>query len=137
MHWKNYTSLPEQFRNERVFDGCGISGYMNIDGKRESGKKIVDMLTILNDRENGLGAGFAAYGIYPEHDDCYAFHFLFDDEPAKLDVLDYLADIGFIVQSEAIPTKTPPDISSPPITWRTFFHPQEKILQSNIYIYLK
>ena len=125
MHWENYTSLPEKFRDQRVFDGCGISGYMNIDGTRESGKKIVDMLTILNDRENGLGAGFAAYGIYPEHDDCYALHFLFDDEPAKLDVLDYLADIGFIVQSEAIPTKTPPNISSPPITWRTFFHPQE------------
>ena len=60
MHWNNYTSLPEQFRNQRVFDGCGIAGYMHVDGKLEDGRRIRDMITILNDRENGLGAGYIA-----------------------------------------------------------------------------
>jgi glutamate synthase domain-containing protein 1 len=69
MRWENYTRLPEQFRNERVFDGCGISGYINIDGRKDCGDKIIDMLCILNERENGLGAGFAGYGIYPKFED--------------------------------------------------------------------
>ena len=28
-------------------------------------------------RGNGLGGGFAAYGIYPKYDDYYAFHMMF------------------------------------------------------------
>ena len=28
-------------------------------------------------RGNGLGGGFAAYGIYPEYKDYYAFHLMF------------------------------------------------------------
>ncbi len=46
MKWENYTQLPEPFRNQRVFDGCGISGYINIDGTLESGEKIIQMLCI-------------------------------------------------------------------------------------------
>jgi len=126
MHWENYTSLPEKFRNQRVFDGCGIAGFINIDGKKNNGSKITDMLTILNERENGLGAGFAAYGIYPEYRDHYALHFLFDDEPIKLDVINYLSDIGFVVQSEPIPTRTPSNVDDPPIVWRVFYDPKEK-----------
>ena len=79
MKWQNYTSLPDQYRNQRVFDGCGISGFINVNGDRISGEKVVDMLCILKERENGLGAGYAGYGIYPEYKDYYAFHFLFDN----------------------------------------------------------
>ena len=28
----------------------------------------------MRDRSNGLGGGFAAYGIYPEYKDFYALH---------------------------------------------------------------
>lgn len=125
MHWENYTCLPEQFRNERVFDGCGISGFINIDGKRDYGSKVIDMLCILHDRENGLGAGFAGYGIYPEYKDYYALHFLFDDEPSKERVIQHLEKIGYIIQSEAIPTKIPSNVDNPPITWRVFYEPRE------------
>ena len=88
--WRNYTSLPEVFRNQRIFDGCGISGYINIDGTRDKGNKIIDMLCILCERENGLGAGFAGYGIYPEYADSYAFHLLLDDNVSKSIVLEYM-----------------------------------------------
>jgi glutamate synthase domain-containing protein 1 len=125
MRWENYTSLPEIFRNERVFDGCGISGYINIDGKRDYGSKVIDMLCILHDRENGLGAGFAGYGIYPNYKDYYALHFLFDDEKSKERVLRYLENTGYIIQSEAIATKTPSNIDNPPVTWRVFYEPKE------------
>ena len=33
----------------------------------------------MHDRSNGLGGGFAGYGIYPEYKDFYAFHMFFDD----------------------------------------------------------
>lgn len=125
MKWENYTCLPEKFRDQRVFDGCGISGYINIDGRLDSGDKIVDMLCILNERENGLGAGFAGYGIYPKYKEYYALHFLFDDEPSKEHVLRFLERNGYIVQSEPIPTKTPAHVDFPPITWRVFFEPKE------------
>ncbi|MBD3254251.1 MAG: hypothetical protein GF383_04120 [Candidatus Lokiarchaeota archaeon] len=126
MKWENYTSLPIEYRNQRVFSGCGISGYINIDGKLDSGHKIIDMLCILNERENGLGAGFAGYGIYPEYKDYYALHFLFDDEVSKQRVLEHLEMIGYVIQSEPIPTKTPSNVDDPPITWRAFYEPKQK-----------
>ena len=39
----------------------------------------------MHDRSNGLGGGFAAYGIYPEYRDFYAFQDVY-----KRQVLDYL-----------------------------------------------
>ncbi len=126
MRWENYTSLPESFKNQRVFDGCGISGFLNIDGTRESGEKVVDMLCILHDRENGLGAGFAGYGIYPDYEEYYALHFLFDDEASKERVLQHLEGLGYIIQSEAIPTNSPDNLDNPPLIWRVFYEPKKK-----------
>ena len=126
MRWENYSCLPEQYRNQRVFDGCGISGFINIDGTKDNGNKIIDMLCILRDRENGLGAGFAGYGIYPDYNEYYALHLLFDNEPVKLRVLEYLEATGYIIQSEAIPTNPPVDVDKPPITWRVFYEPKQK-----------
>jgi len=125
MNWTNYTRLPEPFRDHRVFDGCGISGYININGQLDSGKRIIDMLCILNERENGLGAGFAGYGIYPKYKDYYALHFLFDDEPSKENVLTYLGKRGYIIHSEPIPTNIPAHVDFPPITWRAFYEPRK------------
>ena len=125
MKWENYTSMPARFKNQKVFDGCGISGLINIDGTRISGKKIVDMLCILKERENGLGAGYAAYGIYPKYQDYYAIHFLFDNEVAKIEVFEYLEKRGNIIHSEAIPTNASSNIKNPPITWRVFFEPEK------------
>jgi len=125
MKWENYTSLPENFKNQRVFDGCGISGFINIDGTLTKGDKVVDMLCILHDRENGLGAGFAGYGIYPQYKDFYALHFLFDNDRIRSKVEDFLVARGVIAMSEPIPTKKPANLDKPPLTWRIFFMPRE------------
>ena len=37
----------------------------------------------MHDRSNGLGGGFAGYGIYPEYKDFYAFHIFYDDIAAR------------------------------------------------------
>ena len=51
------------FRN---LSGCAISGIFSKSGKRFSGQKIIDSIAVMHERSNGLGGGFAGYGIYPE-----------------------------------------------------------------------
>ena len=66
-------------RGERDSAACAIAGILNEAGRRTSGERITRMITNMHDRSNGLGGGFAAYGIYPEHKDLYAFHVMLDN----------------------------------------------------------
>src|SRR5450759_1027443 len=50
----------------------------------------VRAMAIQRDRGNGLGAGFAGYGIYPEFPDHFCFHLMFHDERAREEVEDRL-----------------------------------------------
>lgn len=65
--------------------GCAISGIFHKDGTRENGTRIIDSIRTMHDRSNGLGGGFAGYGIYPEYADYYAFHVFYDTRAAKED----------------------------------------------------
>jgi hypothetical protein len=56
------TLPPNGFTKD--IEACGIAGLINVDGTRESGSRVVDMITTMQDRENGLGAGFACYGLF-------------------------------------------------------------------------
>ncbi|KAF5428010.1 MAG: Glutamate synthase domain-containing protein 1, partial [Candidatus Methanomarinus sp.] len=40
---------------------------MSESGKRMDGNAIIRSIALMHDRGNGLGGGFAAYGIYPRH----------------------------------------------------------------------
>ena len=68
---------------EHIPSGCAISGIFNRKGKRIDGNKIIKSIKLMHDRSNGLGGGFAAYGIYPKYKDYYAFHVMLDDEESK------------------------------------------------------
>jgi glutamate synthase domain-containing protein 1 len=112
----------------RSYDACGISAYMNIDGKTESGEKIVKMITTMMDRENGLGAGFAIYGIFPDRKDYFCFQMLLDDGDAKVRVRDYLKRYTRIIDEEPIRTRETPHIQQPvPVLWRFFLSPLEEM----------
>ena len=56
---------------------CSIFGAMNRDGERFTGAGVMKAIANMHVRGNGLGGGFAAYGIYPEYKDYYAFHLMF------------------------------------------------------------
>ncbi|MDN5294477.1 MAG: hypothetical protein PWQ31_1782, partial [Eubacteriales bacterium] len=56
----------------RIPSGCAISGIMNVKGKKMNGEAIIKSIALMHDRSNGLGGGFAAYGIYPHYKDLYA-----------------------------------------------------------------
>ena len=52
--------LEGQFRN---LSGCAISAVISKIGKKMTGDAIVKSMIPMHDRSNGLGGGFAAYGI--------------------------------------------------------------------------
>jgi len=64
----------KRYNDPRDTSGCGLVGFINRDGKRVDGSHIIKSLCLMKDRGNGLGAGFAAYGIYPDMADFYAIH---------------------------------------------------------------
>lgn len=107
-------------RDYRVPSACGIAGIMRESGERFSGATIVQAMAVLRERTNGLGGGFAGYGIYPELKDYYAFHVIYDDASAQEAMEDYLGRHFTIVHSEPIPTKSHPQIRPTPLLWRYF-----------------
>ena len=49
----------------RIPSGCAVSAMISRDGRRMNGEQIIQSMVPMHDRSNGLGGGFAAYGIYP------------------------------------------------------------------------
>ena len=65
-------------RDQRNISGCGLSGLMSASRRRVSGNTIIDSMCNMRDRGNGLGSGYAAYGIYPELHEHYSLHLMYD-----------------------------------------------------------
>ena len=114
----------------RIPSGCAISAVISKEGRRMSGDTIIRSMLPMHDRSNGLGGGFAAYGIYPEYKDLDAFHLFFDSSAAKKECEDLLEKRFEIVQSETIPVKLIPEIKDVPIIWRYFVSPIELVRAS-------
>ena len=95
----------------RIPSGCAISAVISREGRRMTGEKIVESMIPMHDRSNGLGGGFAAYGIYPEYRDYYAFHIFFDSRDTRK-TCEALLKEGFeIVKAEHIPIRQIPEIT--------------------------
>lgn len=111
---------------------CGIAGLINLNGKTENGKRVVDMITTMTDRENGLGAGFACYGLFPDLADYYCVQLLLDDEEAKEKVSEYFSRVTNIIKDEKVFTRHVSGMKGPyPLIWRFFLEvPEERISAS-------
>jgi glutamate synthase domain-containing protein 1 len=106
---------------------CGIIGV--IDKRRQciDGSDIRNSLTMMDERGNGEGAGYVAYGIYPDFADSYALHVFFNDVNENKPALDLLLEKwGTIVHDEAIPTFAS-KIKKVHTPWRYFFKPDPKL----------
>ena len=114
----------------RIHSGCAIAAVISKDGNRMSGKMICEAMKPMHDRSNGLGGGFAAYGIYPEYKDFYAFHLFFNERATRKNCEVFLKERFEIVKSEIIPTKKIPAITDEPIIWRYFVSPLRSALAS-------
>lgn len=107
----------------RIPSGCAISGIFLKDGKRINGDAIIKSIATMHDRSNGLGGGFAAYGIYPEYKDYYAFHIFYDGNNSKKECEEFLERHFDIINLSKIPTRKTPNITDEPLIWRYFVTP--------------
>ena len=67
----------------RIPSGCAISGVISRSGRLMSGDSIVRSIALMHDRSNGLGGGFAGYGIYPQYKEYYALHLFYDTQQTR------------------------------------------------------
>ena len=114
----------------RIPSGCAIAAVISKEGKRMSGEMITNAMKPMHDRSNGLGGGFAGYGIYPEYKEFYSLHMFFDSRATRKECEVFLKERFEIVKSEIIPTRTIPAITDEPIIWRYFVAPLKSLLAS-------
>ena len=107
----------------RIPSGCAVSAVFRKSGKRISGESIIESIAVMHDRSNGLGGGFAGYGIYPEYKEYYAFHIFYDDLSAKRECEDFLERHFDIINLSKIPTRKMKEITDEPLIWRYFVLP--------------
>ena len=114
----------------RIPSGCAISAVISKDGNKMTGEKIIESMIPMHDRSNGLGGGFAGYGIYPKYKEQYALHVFFDDKYKIPECEKILKDSFEIVEAEVIPTRKIPEITDEPIIMRYFVSPLVSLLRS-------
>lgn len=114
----------------RIPSGCAISAVISTKGRKMTGQKIMASMEPMHERSNGLGGGFAGYGIYPEYQDFFALHIFFNSETSRTECEAYLRTALEIVRSETIPTRTIPQITDAPLIWRYFVTPLRSVLSS-------
>ncbi len=115
----------------RIPSGCAISGIFSRKGKRQNGEAIIRSISVMHDRSNGLGGGFAAYGIYPEYPNLYAFHVFYDNQKAKEEcerILNSHFEVGALGE---IPVRKMSQIIDQPMIWRYFLYPRKRKLESS------
>ena len=112
---------------QKDISGCGISGFINRDGARVSGEAIIASIGIMRDRGNGLGAGFAAYGIYPDFKEFYALHIMYDNLVALDRTEDLIKEHLHLEHQENIPYRHVPVIREHPRVRRYFVRPKRDI----------
>ena len=111
---------------EKDISGCSISGIMDESGRRFSGRDIITSIASMRERANGLGGGFAAYGIYPEFREYWCFHMMFENKSAMVQTEEYLKDNYKIIKDEIIPTREDKSIKYRPLLWRYFLQPKKE-----------
>ncbi|CFX56248.1 Glutamate synthase large subunit domain 1 stand-alone protein [Syntrophomonas zehnderi OL-4] len=112
----------------RIPSGCAIAGIINRQGQGFGGGKIIDCIANMHQRSNGLGGGFAAYGIYPGFAEYYALHIYFDCKESRNDCERYLTKNFNIRLQEPVPVRKQARVNNAPIIWRYFAQPKEECL---------
>ena len=114
------TSYENHYGQDKVFDACGLFGIMDVTGQCFSGGDAILGMSNMHERGNGLGAGFAAYGCYPEHANCYAFHVMYTEQDKRPALEAFLHNHFIVVYAEEVPHQATPGITNPPLIWRYF-----------------
>ena len=109
-----------QFRDP---SGCAVVGVIDRSGKKMTGEGMIRAIEVMHDRSNGLGGGFAGYGIYPHYKDFYAFHLFFDTQKAQEETEAFLKKHFEIVYASEIQTRKLSAVQNEPVIFRYFLAP--------------
>jgi glutamate synthase domain-containing protein 1 len=117
---KELNLLQNPYQDDKVIDACSIFGAMDTSGKRFSGEGVIRAIGNMHDRGNGLGGGFAVYGLYPDYRELYAFHIMYLSRQGQEEVEAFLKDKFHLAHTEEVPTRLTPKIVDPPAVRRYF-----------------
>lgn len=122
----------------RIPSGCAICGIFARDGHRVSGDVIARSIALMHNRSNGLGGGFAGYGIYPQYKDHYALHIFYESLKSREETERFLDSHFDIINLSKIPVRQVESITDAPLMWRYFVSPlvhkiQDSQLNENEY----
>ena len=117
---KELDQVQNPYQDDKVIDACSIFGAMDTSGRRFSGEGVIKAIANMHDRGNGLGGGFAAYGLYPEYADLYAFHIMYTSQRGQQETEAFLRENFDLSCAEEVPTRPTPPITDPPLVWRYF-----------------
>lgn len=112
----------------RIPSGCAISGLISKKGRMICGDTIVKSMSVMHERSNGLGGGFAGYGIYPQYKDLYALHIFYDNMRCRETCERYLDEVFEVVNLSRIPIRKTAKITNEPLIWRYFVTPNRNKL---------
>lgn len=116
----------------RIPSGCAISGIIDTKGNRFNGEEIIKSIALMHERSNGLGGGFAAYGIYPQYKDLNALHIFYDNLEIKIKTENFLMKYFDVERMEIIPTRQVKGVRYSPLIWRYFVHPKNCIVKEEL-----
>ncbi len=106
--WKR----PRKEGEVRIPSGCAVSGVCSREGKTFSCDAIVNSITAMHQRSNGLGGGFAVYGLYPERKGLHALHVLFDNPEDNEGLKERIKAQFKLVDDQPLPVK-PSSVDEP------------------------
>jgi glutamate synthase domain-containing protein 1 len=116
-HWK---PVNNPYDDDKVIAACALFGMMDTSGRRFSGGDVITAISNMHERGNGLGGGFAVYGLYPQYAEHYAFHIMYLDEGARKEAESLLKDGFKVALAEPVPTHKTREVQNPPLVWRYF-----------------
>ncbi len=114
------------YGDDKVIDACSIFGMMNRYGRAVNGRDVVEAMSNMNERTNGLGSGFAIYGVYPKYRENYALHVMYDDRESLEWGSRFIALNFDVVHEEEIPTDKSVTRCEVPIMRRYFVDVDEE-----------
>jgi glutamate synthase domain-containing protein 1 len=128
MGMSSLTSLNNRYGDDKVHDACGLFGIMDTTGRRFGAEAAIRAISNMHERGNGLGGGFAIYGIYPQFKEDYALHIMYLNQDSKQRTEEILANTFSVHHDEEIPVDASAKVVNPPITWRYFVSPKKNLL---------
>ena len=117
---KDIKQVNNLYHDDKVIDACSLFGIMDTSGRRFSGEGAIRAITNMHVRGNGLGGGFAIYGLYPQYADLYAFHIMYLSREGQRETEALLKDRFDLVYAEEVPTRPTLAIVNAPLVWRYF-----------------